>query len=141
MEVKKKNLKKIIVVIAIIVLIILAFSFWLYKEAIKYCDTHTWATLQVGGTVMSETADAVEDRREVLQGDTYHLHNTKVVIVDITHNGEVTMKFEPAVINSETDEQIETIVIGEKDILDIEEVCSGSDSASWQFRVVSHRYQ
>lgn len=141
MEVKKKNSKRSIIVMAIIMLIILVLSFFLYKQVTKYFDTHTWATLQVGGTVMSETADAVEERREFLQGDTYRLHNTKVVIEDITHNGEVKMKFEPAVINSETDEQIETIVIGEKDILDIKEVCSGGDSASWQFRVVSHRYQ
>ena len=141
MEVKKKNSKRNIIAMTIIMLIILVFSLFLYKQVTKYFDTHTWATLQVSGTVMSETADAVEERREFLQGDTYSLHNTEVIIMDITHDGEVTMKFEPAVINSETDEQIETIVIGEKDLLNIKEVCSDGDSASWQFRVVSHRYQ
>lgn len=141
MDTKKKSSAKIKVVIIILLLLIIVFCFWLYKTVVKYMDTHTWATIQVYGSVMSETADTFEERREVLQGDTYQLHDTVVVIEDITHAGEVTIKFEPAVINADTDELTEIMVIDSEDILNIKEVCNDGDSATWQFRVISNRYQ
>lgn len=141
MDTKKKSSAKIKVAIIILLLLIIAFCFWLYQSVVKYMDTHTWATIQVYGSVMSETADAFEERREVLQGDTYQLQDTVVVIEDITHDGEVTIKFEPAVINADTDELTEIMVIDSEDILNIKEVCNDGDSATWQIRVISNRYQ
>ena len=141
MDTKKKSSAKIKVAIIILLLLIIVFGVGLYKSVVKYMDTHTWATIQVYGSIMSETADTFEERREVLQGDTYHLHDTVVVIEDITHAGQVTIKFEPAVINADTDELSEIMVIDREDILNIKEVCNDGDSATWQIRVISNRYQ
>ena len=86
-------------------------------------------------------ADEFEERKEVSKGDTYQLHDTVVVIEDITTAGEVTIKFEPAVINVDTDELTEIMVIDSEDILNVKEVCNDGDTATWQFRVISNRYQ
>lgn len=142
-----ENNKKSTVICVIVTMIVTAmitfagFYFIFLNPYIRYCDTHTWATLQVYGTVISETADAMEDSREFLKGDTYHLHNTVVTVEDITHSGNMTITFEPAVIDSDTGESIETMVIGKENVLNFQEVCNDGDSATWQFRVISNRYE
>ena len=141
MDDKKKSSGKIRVAIIILLLLIITVGVWLHKTMVKYFDTHTWATIQVYGSVMSETIDEFEERKEVSKGDTYQLHNTVVVIEDITTAGEVTIKFEPAVINVDTDELTEIMVIDSEDILNVKEVCNDGDTATWQFRVISNRYQ
>ena len=141
MNAKKKSSAKIKVAIIILLLLIIVVGIWFYKSLIKYSDTHRWATIQVYGSVMSETADEFDECKEVLKGDTYQLHNTVVVIENITTAGEVTLKFEPAVINIDTGELAEMMVIDREDILNIKEVCNDGDSATWQFRVISNRYQ
>lgn len=141
-QIKKKCSKKNIAeIIVVLILIVVVGYFVFYRPLLKYINTHTWATIQVYGTVSAETFDTFEDCREFLQGDIYQLHSTTVTIGDITHNGEVTIKFEPVVKNSDTDELIETVVIGREDVLDIKEICNDGDTATWQFRVISNRYQ
>ena len=42
---------------------------------------------------------------------------------------------------TDTDELSEIMVIDREDILNIKEVCNDGDSATWQIRVISNRYQ
>ena len=142
-QVKVKNTKRIIIlIVACLLVVVIAFYFVIYKPIIKYMDTHTWATIRITGTtVISEISDAIEEDKEFLKYDTYSLHNTTLIIEDITHDGEVTIKFEPEVNNSDTGELIGVAVIDKNDVLNIKEVCSNGDSATWQLRVTSNRYQ
>lgn len=141
-KVKVKNTKRrIIVIMTLLLLMVIILYFVFYRPIKEYMDTHTWATIRVTGTVGAETSDAFEESREFLKGDTYQLHNTTVIIEDITTDGEVTIKFEPKVNNSDTGELIEVAVIGKNDVLNIKEVCNNGDSVIWQFRVISNRYQ
>ncbi len=141
-KVKEKNVKKLVIAIMTLsVVTVIVFYFGIYNPLKKYKDTHTWATIRITGTVESDTSDAYEESAEFLKGDTYHLHNTTVTIEDITTAGEVTLRFEPAVIQLTTGETVSEVVIGKDDIFGFEEVCSDGASAQWQFRVISNRYQ
>ncbi len=137
-----KTMKRIIIlIVACLLVVVIAACFVMYKSITKYMDTHTWATIRITGTVDSETTEAFYEDREFLKYDTYSLHNTTFIIEDITHDGEVTIKFEPEVNNSDTGELISVAIIDKNDVLNIKEVCSNGDSATWQLRVISNRYQ
>ncbi len=138
---KGKNKEKLILVIVTVLLLMAVFYFAIYRPVIRYTDTHTWATIQIMGEVVSETSDAFEERREFLKGDTYQLHSTTVTIEDITNDGKIKLKFQPAVKSADTGELIQQTVIGKDEVLNIKEVCGDGASASWQLRVISSRYQ
>lgn len=140
--VKKKNKKKIVlVVLGVFLIAVLGICVWGYCYAKHYMDTNTWATVRFTGTVESDTSDEYEESREFLKGDTYQLHSTTITIEDITHDGEVTIKFKPAVKNADTGEEIKSAVIDKNNGLNIEEICANGDSASWQLRVTNNRYR
>lgn len=104
-------------------------------------ETNTWATIRFTGTVQADTIDEFDESREFLKGDTYQLHNTCINIGDITHDGEVTLYFEPAVNNTATGELIKSAVIDRQNGINITEVCDDGDSASWQLRVTGNQYR
>lgn len=126
-------------ILILLILLILTGLFIVIISVEKYMDRNTWATLQISGTVLSDTADAFDERREFLKGDSYRLHSTTLTIEDITHSGEVLITFHPAVIDNRTGEWVETATIGKEDFLRIRENCEAK--ASWQFRVISNRYR
>lgn len=136
----KGNKKKKLLVLVLVILAGLLY-FVIYRPMMKYIDTHTWATIQIVETVESDTYEARLESREFLKGDTYRLNSTTVTVEDISHYGEVTIKFEPEVKNMSTNELIKSAVIDKDNVLNIKEVCCDGDGASWRFRVTSNRYQ
>lgn len=140
--VKKKSKKKIVlVVLGVFLITVFGIGLALFLYAKHYMDTNTWATIRFTGTVESDTLDEYEESREFLKGDTYQLHNTTVTIEDITHDGEVTIEFKPAVQNADTGEEIKSAVIDKNNGLNIKEICANGDSASWQLRVTGNKYR
>ena len=53
----------------------------------------------------------------------------------------MTIKFKPAVKNADTGEVIKSAVIDKNNGLNIEEICTDGDSASWQLRVTGNKYR
>lgn len=141
-EAKKKSRKKPILVALGVLLIlmigVLLIGIWYAKH---YMETNTWATIWITGTVEADIVDAVDESREFLKGDTYRLHSTKITIGDITHDGETELYFDPAVRNADTGEMIKSVVIDKNNGININEVCTNGDSASWQLRVTGNKYR
>ncbi len=138
---KKSRKKKIFVVLGVLIIIMVAFCIWVWAYAKHYMETNTWATIWITGTVEADTTDAFDESREFLKGDTYQLHSTKITIGDITHDGETELYFDPAVRNADTGEMIKSVVIDKNNGINIEEVCTNGDSASWQLRVTGNKYR
>lgn len=138
---KKSRKKKILVVLGVLLIIMVALFIWIWASLKHYMETNTWATIWITGTVEADTVDAFDESREFLKGDTYQLHSTKITIGDITHEGETKLYFEPAVVNVDTGETIRSVVIDKNKGINIEEVCTNGDSASWQLRVTGNRYR
>ncbi len=139
---KLKNAKRIIIaIVTLLLLVVVGFYFLFYRPLIKYVDTHTWATIRVTGNVEAETGDEFYDDIEFVKGDTYQLHDTTVIIEDITTDGEVTIKFEPEVYNMDDRELIEVAVINKEKFLIFKEVCNNGDSVVWKCQVISNRYE
>ncbi len=141
-KVKKKSKKKIIfVVLGVFLIAMLGIYIWGYISIKHYMETNTWATVWITGTVESDTIDAIDESREFLKGDTYQLHNTKITIGDITHDGETKLYFDPEVINADTGEAVKAVVIDKNNGINIKELCTDGESASWQLRVTNNRYR
>ena len=138
---KKSKKKKFFVVLGVLLIIMVAFCIWVWASIKHYMETNTWATIWITGTVDADTADAFDESREFLKGDTYQLHSTKITIGDITHEGETKLYFEPAVINTDTGEKVSSVVIDKNKGININEVCTNGDSASWQLRVTGNKYR
>lgn len=139
--VKKSRKKKILVALGVLLILmigVLLIGIWYAKH---YMETNTWATIWITGTVEADVVDAFDESREFLKGDTYRLHSTKITIGDITHDGETELYFEPAVRNADTGEMIKSVVIDKNNGINIEEVCTDGDSASWQLRVTGNKYR
>ena len=138
---KKGKKKKVFVVLGVLLVIIVALFIWVWASIKHYMETNTWATIWITGTVEADTVDAIDESREFLKGDTYRLHSTKITIGDITHEGETKLYFDPAVVNADTGETISTAVIDKNNGINIKEVCTNGDSASWQLRVTGNKYR
>ncbi|MBR3832808.1 MAG: hypothetical protein IKJ73_00665 [Lachnospiraceae bacterium] len=140
--VKKKSIKKkILVVLGVLLIILVALFIWVWASLKHYMETNTWATIWITGTVEADTVDAIDESREFLKGDTYRLHSTKITIGDITHEGETKLYFDPAVVNVDTGETIGSVVIDKNKGINIKEVCTNGESASWQLRVTGNKYR
>lgn len=138
---KKSRKKKVFVVLGVLLIIMIVFCIWVWASLKHYMETNTWATIWITGTVEADTADAFDESREFLKGDTYQLHNTKITIGDITHEGETKLYFEPAVVNADTGETVKSVVIDKNKGINIKEVCANGESASWQLRVTGNKYR
>lgn len=133
---EKSKKKKIFVVLGVLLIIMVAFCIWVWASIKHYMETNTWATVQ-----FTENENVVDKGTEFLKGDTYHLHNTTITIGDITHEGQITMKFNPAVKDSETGKLIEKAVFGKDELLKITEICSDGATANWELKVISNQYR
>lgn len=138
---KVKSKKKIIIlIVSLLVLVLIGFYFLIYRPMMEYVDTHTWATIQFIKEPLKDFRVG-DESKEFLKGDTYQLNYTTITIKDITHEGRVTMEFEPAVTVCATGELIEEIAIDKEDICFIISECSDGETTMWMLRVISNRYR
>lgn len=102
----------------------------------RYCDTHTWATIQITGVLETDTADAFEQDEEHLKGDTISVGDVVLKIDKIKHDGTVNFHVEQGKLTDENGEEVKrgTITYHKKEHYHLE-------NGAVQFQVIGKRYQ
>ncbi|MBP0987735.1 MAG: hypothetical protein J6S92_05595 [Oscillospiraceae bacterium] len=102
----------------------------------KYTDKHTWATVAINGTSITDIADAYSETHEYLKNDLISIGTLTLRITDISHKGTVQFAVKNGTLKDADGDEIT------KDVLEDnvpKDYSAGSDHFS--LCVVSHRYQ
>ena len=132
-EMMKNRIFKVFVIFWVLLAITIAVSVYAVNG---YFDSHTWAVISVGGERNTETADAFEQEREYLKGDSISTGDISLLITDITHDGDVTFSVERGSLYTDEGESVKTDTVSKND-----KKSYRTDNGYIQIFVKSSRYE
>ena len=129
----KKNILKVFLIFAILLSVTAAICI---HEVNRYINTHTWATISLGGTRETDTSDAFYEEHEYMKGDHISTGDISLLITKIRHNGDVTFKVERGSLYDGNGEKIKSDTISKN-----EKITYRTDNGNIQLNVISVRYE